>query len=491
MRVVIIGAGPGGICMGVNLKRAGFHDFTILEKAPAVGGTWWHNTYPGAECDIQSHLYSFSFALKPDWRRPYASQPEILGYLTDCVDRFGLRPHIRCGIEVQAARWDDGRSRWTLRTEGGETITCDVLVSAVGMFNHPAYPKLRGLETFSGRVFHSARWQHDHDLQGRSVALVGSAASAVQIAPQIAPVVRRLVLFQRTGTWVLPKEDALFDDATLEERRRNPVAAKQLRVKILRQFQALSADDSATIAKAERAGLQNISVVKDPEVRAKLTPNFPFGRKRPLLSNQYYPIFNLDHVELVTTGIEHVQPDGIVSADGTVKKVDTMILATGFETSRFASVVNIEGDGGQKLEEAWTEGAQAYLGITTAGFPNLFMLYGPNTNAGSIIYMIESQVAYILRHLTRMRDEGLQVLRVRRSVQDRYNEQLQRELDSLGIYPEGVNTYYRAGSGRIVTQCPYTMPEYRELTSVPDPEAFDAVECPQLELADSAVENTP
>jgi cation diffusion facilitator CzcD-associated flavoprotein CzcO len=473
-RVAIIGAGPGGICTGVRLLEAGHHDFVILEKAPGVGGTWWHNRYPGAECDVKSHLYSFSFALNPEWSRPYARQPEIRAYLEDCVERFGLEPYLRLGTEVRSARWDEADALWRLTVDPGEEIEAEVVVSALGMFGAPVVPDIPGLDTFAGTVFHSARWDETHDLAGERVAVIGSAASAVQLIPEIAPEVGHLSVFQRSANWVLPKEDTPFTEAELENLRQDPDAVRALRDQTFGTIDAtITFSNPALLEGAEAAGLRNLEVVEDPEVRRRLTPTIPWGCQRPLSSNVYYPTFNRPNVELVVDPITEITPDAIVTADGTERPVDTIILATGFATTKFLGALDVVGRDGRRIDDAWADGPQAYLGITTTGFPNLFMLYGPNTNNGSIIYMIECQVDYVMRQLQRLEDEDLAWMDVRREVMDEYNEKLQQDLDGIGVWQAGCNTYYRVPSGRIVTQWPHTMTEYRARTERPDAEVYE------------------
>jgi cyclohexanone monooxygenase len=473
MRIVVVGAGPGGICIGAQLREAGFTDFVILERAPRPGGTWWHNRFPGAECDVQSLLYSFSFALKADWTKPYATQPEILRYLDECIVRFGLQPHLRLGVEVTSARWMEADSQWLVDTADGDSMTADVLVSAVGMFNRPKIPDLPGMSRYEGQVVHSARWPADLRLEGLEVALVGTAASAIQIAPEIAPGAKRLWIYQRTATWVLPKDDEPFSEATIETFRSNPAALHDHRLQIWREFQRLTSYEDATVESAERAGRENLLCVRDERLRAQLTPAFRFGAKRPLFSNKYYPMFNRENVGLVTSAIDRLDGRHLVTRDGERRRADVTIFATGFHTTEFASALDIRGRGGSSLRECWAPGAQAYLGITTAGFPNLFMLYGPNTNSGSIIHVIECQAGYVVRHLQRMAAQGLRWIEVRRAVQDFYNQRVQAELARMGIYAaEDVNTYYRTETGRIVTQSPYQMKDYRELTGLQDDLSF-------------------
>ena len=472
-RVVIIGAGPGGICAAIKLREAGYDDVVVLEKADGVGGTWHHNSYPGAACDVQSHLYSFSFELKRDWSRPYATQPEILAYLEHVVDAYGLAPSIRLGTAVRRATWDDQSATWRLLTEHGDEVEADAVVSAVGMFNELNWPDIAGLDAFGGTVFHSARWDHGHDLTGERVAVIGTAASAVQFVPEIAPRVGRLHVFQRAANWVGPRADASFSDEEIERFRTDPMAALQQRWKVWRTIErVITFSDPELLRLSEAAGLANLATVEDPEVRAKLTPATPFGCQRPLSSDTWYPTFNRPEVELVTDPIARVTPTGIVTADGVERRVDTIIVATGFKTTRYLSAFEVVGRGGVAIDQAWSDGARAYLGITTAGFPNLFMLYGPNTNNGSIIFMLECQVAYLVRHLQRMDAEGLDWIDVRPEVVEAYNAGLQRDLDQVSVWQAGCHNYYRGPGGRIVTQWPHTMAAYRERTTRRDDDAY-------------------
>ena len=473
-RVAIIGAGPGGICTGVRLLEAGYRDFVILEKAPGIGGTWWHNRYPGAECDIKSHLYSFSFAPNPSWSRAYARQPEIRAYLEECVQRFGLEPYLRLGTEVRAARWDDDAALWRLTVGDGEIVEADVVVSALGMFGAPVAPDIPGLDRFTGTVFHSARWDDGHDLTGESVAVIGSAASAVQFVPEIAPLVGQLHLYQRSANWVLPKEDDPFTPEQLDTFRADPDAIVALRDSIFATVDPnLTFSDLQRRAMAEAAGLHNLEIVEDLEVRHKLTPNMPFGCKRPLASNVYYPTFNRSNVELVVEPITEITEDAVITADGHVRRVDTIILATGFATTKFLGALDVVGRNDRHIDDAWADGAQAYLGVTTTGFPNLFMLYGPNTNNGSIIYMIECQVDYVMRQLRRLEEDDLAWIDVRQEVMDAYNDALQQDLAGVDVWQAGCNGYYRVPSGRIVTQWPHSMSEYRARTERADDDAYE------------------
>lgn len=472
-RVAIIGAGPGGMCMGIKLKEAGFEDFVILEKGTTVGGTWYHNRYPGAACDIASHLYSYSFEMKPDWSRPFGTQPEIYAYLQHCAEKYGLLPHLRFETAVRRMFWDEELLVWRILTEAGEEIVADVVVSAIGMFCDLSYPDIQGLDAFKGTTFHSARWNYDHDLTGERVAVIGSAASAVQFVPEIATQVGQLHLYQRTANWVLPKDDDPYDPETLERFRQDPSLVRQHRMKIWRDVERSVTFPTRMVAAAERAGLRNLEVVKDPELRAKLTPTHSYGCKRPLISNVYYPVFNEPHVELVTDRIEAVTPTGVRTVDGREREVDTVILATGFKVSKYLASLDVTGRNGVHITEAWKDGAQAYMGMTTAGFPNLFMLYGPNTNGGSsMILMLELEVGYIMRQLRRMDEENLVAVEVKREVMERYNDQIQADIEKVDVWHGDCSNYYQAESGRIVTQYPHGSAVFRDATNRPDHDDF-------------------
>jgi cation diffusion facilitator CzcD-associated flavoprotein CzcO len=472
-RVVIMGAGPGGMCTAIKLKDAGVEDFMILERASGVGGTWYNNTYPGLECDVRSHLYSFSFEPKKDWTRPYPSQPEILEYLQGVATKYGILPQVQFDTQVRSAHWDESTSTWELATDRG-SFRAEVVVSAIGMFNVIKWPDIPGRDEFRGTLFHSARWNHEHDLSGADVAVIGSAASAVQLAPEIARDAKRLFLFQRSASWVLPKANTPFTAQEIEHFVSDPDAARLERAKIYAQAEAfLTFSDPEVRRRSEADGLRAIEVVEDPDVRSRLAPSVPWGCHRPLLSDDYYPMFNRPNVELVTEPIERITADSVVTAGGRRLRVDTIVAATGYDVQRFLSAIEVRGRGGRRLEEAWSGGAEAYLGITTSGFPNIFMLYGPNTNNGSILTMLEYQADYIVRQIERMGTEGIAWMDVRRDAMARYNQQVEREMADVEVWQVACHNYYRAPSGRIVTQWPNTMDEYRRRTSTPDADAYE------------------
>ncbi len=473
-RIVIIGAGPGGLCMGIQLQEAGFPDFVILERGDGVGGTWRRNTYPGAACDVPSALYSFSFAPKADWSRPYAGQAEILQYLEELADHHGLLPRCRFDCQVLRSTWQAGRSEWEIELAGGEIVVADIVVSAVGMFNELSKPEFDGLDQFSGTMFHSANWRWDHDLAGERVAVIGSAASAVQFVPEIVKHAGMVHLYQRTANWVLPKLDTPYSDEQLAQFRADPSPILAQRRELFTSMdEGMLFQDAKVLAEREAIVLGLLGVVEDPDVRERLRPTHPWGCKRPLFSNEFYPSFNRPNLELVTDPIERITADSVITVDGTERSVDTLILATGFSATRFASVIDVVGSGSRHLDEVWSDGAIAYLGVTTAGFPNWFMLYGPNTNNGSILTMIEYQVAHVLAHLRRMAAEGLAWVDVRPEPMARYNDEVQRGMAAVPVWNAGCNGYYRSPSGRVVTQWPFTMSEFRRRTEVIDPSDYD------------------
>ena len=474
VRVAIIGAGPGGICMGIKLKEAGFDDFVILERSDGVGGTWRRHVYPGCACDVPSHVYQYSFELNPDWTRPYASQPEILTYLEGCAEKYGVLPYCRFNSEVTGATWQEDRGAWALALASGDTLEANVVVSAVGMFNQLVWPNIPGITSFQGTMFHSALWDWDHDMTGETVAVIGSAASAVQFVPEVVKHAAQVYLFQRTANWVLPKPDAPYTPDQLERFRTNQAARQAARDDVFstQETNNVAKADAAARATREALVLSAIDVIRDPVVREKLRPLHPWGCKRPLLSNDFYPAFNRPNLELVTESIDFIRDKAIVTRDGVERGADTLILATGYDTTKYASVLDVVGRDGATLADAWQDGAQAYLGITTARFPNFFMLYGPNTNNGSIITMIEFQVAHIVAIVGLMTEQNLEWIDVRPERMASYNEEVQLAISGVVHWQAGCNGYYRSASGRVVTQWPSTMSDYRDRVVVPDPDDF-------------------
>jgi len=471
--IAVIGAGPAGLCLGIRLKRAGFSRFTIFEKSADLGGTWHDNTYPGAGCDVPSHLYCFSFEPNPDWSRKFSGQPEIRRYLAHCARKYGLPPHIRFGTEIRSARFDEAAGGWRLLTADGAEEFAHVVVSATGQLNRPHVPALPGLESFRGAWFHSARWDHDRDLSGRRVAVIGSGASAVQIVPRVAETAERVTVFQRSPHWVLPRQDREYTALEKWLFRRVPGA-----LRLYRHFLYLAHEatffgflkGSWLGRRIERRARRHLCRhVADRRLRAALTPADPAGCKRLLISDDYYPALTRPSVDVVTDPIREIAPDGVVTADGTLHRADTLIFTTGFEASSLLAPMRVEGLGGRTLKEAWCDGAEAYLGVAVAGFPNLFLLSGPNTNLGhnSIIFMIECQVNYIVRCIRELARAGLRWLDVRREAMTRFNAVLGRRLDAT-VWAGGCTSWYKTSSGKITNNWPGFSVDYWRRTRRPN-----------------------
>lgn len=477
-KVIIIGAGSAALCTAYHLQKIGIDDFILLEKGDGLGGTWFWNQYPGAECDVQSHLYSFSFEPNPNWSRPFAGQEEILAYFNHIADKYDIRRRIQFNTEISALHWQDNEAVWEITTANGEHLSANIVVSAIGMFNNIVWPNIDGIDTFKGEYWHSARWNKTHDLSGKRVGVIGIAASAIQFVPEIAPQVEQLHLYQRTANWVVPKNNNPYTPEQLQKFRDDPTSLEASRQEIYKVWNTLATfDDKQVLAEIERQGLERIAEVNDPATREKLTPNHPFGCKRPLFSDQYYPVFNRENVELITTDIDHVSEHAIVTTDGEQREVDTIIYSTGFYTTSYLQALDVTGRNGIHIKDAWADGAQAYLGVNTSGFPNLFMLYGPNTNQGCILYMIERQVEYAMRQIARIESEQLAWLDIRKDVMDSFNDKIQKDIANVDVWQAecGNDFYYRSGSGRFVTQWPHSMDAFAEQTQRPNPEAYDSM----------------
>jgi cation diffusion facilitator CzcD-associated flavoprotein CzcO len=452
VRVAIVGAGFAGLGMAIKLREEGAEDFVVLERGDDVGGTWRDNTYPGCQCDIPSALYSFSFAPNPDWTRFFPLQQEIWDYLRRCTREFGLEPHLHLRTELEEADWDDDARRWTVRTTRG-TLTADVVVAATGALSTPAVPPLAGLEDFEGTVFHSATWDHDHDLRGERVAVLGTGASAIQLVPRIQPLVGQLELFQRTPAWILPHPDRAVSTRERRIFRRHPLTQRALRgiIYAILEARALGFTVEPRILRlAERQALRHLDrQVSDPELRRALRPGYRLGCKRVLISDDFYPTLAQPNVELVREPISRIAAHGIVTADGVEHPLDTIVFATGFHVSDVPAALRVRGRDGRTLSEVWQGSPQAYVGTTIAGFPNLFMLVGPNTGLGhnSIVYMIESQVAYVLDALRAMRARDAATVEVRPEVQAAFNQEVQQRLEGT-VWSTGCQSWYLDAHGR-------------------------------------------
>ena len=463
--VAVIGAGAGGIAMGRELAAGGY-DFTIFDRCDGFGGTWRHNTFPGAACDVPSHLYSFSFALNPRWSKTYANQPEILEYLDAVALKGGLDRYLRPNTRIDTMRWSQENRRWTLTTDGGVDYDFDVVVSAVGMLDIRNIPAIPGAETFRGRAFHSSRWDHSRSTAGERVASIGTGASAIQYVPAIAADTAHLTVFQRTPIWVSPRIDIPFTAEQHELFERDPIAAQKLRDEVFDSYESSSfdVDDAQTREATELAHSYLMRKVADRELRAKLTPDYPLGCKRPLMSRDWFPTFALPHVHLETSPIVRFTEHGLLTADGNEHRVDTVIYGTGFKASDYLSSLDVYGTGGRRLHDEWRDGAEAYLGTLVAGYPNLFTLYGPNTNGvNSILYIHEVQTALVRRLLDVMGERGASTIEVTREAQDAYNAEVQAAMTGK-VWLANCNNYFRHPSGKLVTQLPFSGKTFADRT---------------------------
>ncbi|HEY8518405.1 MAG TPA: NAD(P)/FAD-dependent oxidoreductase [Candidatus Binatia bacterium] len=445
--VVIVGSGFSGIAMGILLEKAGIDAYVILEKASDVGGTWRDNTYPGAACDIPSHLYSFSFEPKPDWSRAFPPQQEIHDYLRACVDKHGLRSHIRFRSEVKGATFDEREGTWTVRVADGSTVVGRALVLGNGALHIPAYPEIEGLESFEGTTFHSARWNHDYDLRGKRVAVIGTGASAIQFVPEIAPLVGSMKVFQRTPPWILPKPDRPMTEREKWIFRYVPGARWLYRAYTywMHELRAIGfVIDPRLMKQAEKLAKRYLAkTVRDPELRAKLTPNYTMGCKRILMSNDYYQTLQRDNVKLVTDAIRRVTPKGIETADGVMHEVDAIIFGTGFTATDYLAPLDIQGLDGKLLNDVIRERPETYLGITIHGFPNLYLMMGPNTGLGhnSMVFMIEAQARWALQAIQKLRRDDLAYMDVDPKVQRAFNERIQAKL-AHSVWNSGCQSWY-------------------------------------------------
>jgi cation diffusion facilitator CzcD-associated flavoprotein CzcO len=469
LSVLVIGTGFGGLGMAIQLKKAGFNNILLLEKADAIGGTWRDNTYPGAACDVQSHLYSFSFEPKHDWSRKFGHQSEILGYMEHCVRKYGLAQHIRFNSEVCKAEFDDSRNEWAVSLADGTSLQARVLITATGQLNQPAWPKLEGLDRFTGELFHSAQWNHGYSLTGKKVAVIGTGASAIQFVPEISKQVQSLSLFQRSAAWVLPKPDRPFRRWEHALFKALPPLDKAYRYLIYWKNEsralAFTRFNSVLELFAHQAKKEARKRVSDPEKLKHLIPDYQIGCKRILISNDWYKAINQPHINLVTSAIDHIDEHGIVTRDGSQYPVDAIICGTGFQASKFLSSMAIYGQNGQLLNEAWQNGATAFKGITVNGFPNLFILYGPNTNLAhnSIVFMLESQFRYIVDGLSVLKKRPGTALNVRKARQEDFSSSIQSGLEG-SVWSSGCTSWYLDANGKNTVNWPGFTFTYRLTT---------------------------
>ncbi|TAJ53242.1 MAG: NAD(P)/FAD-dependent oxidoreductase [Nevskiaceae bacterium] len=471
--VAIIGTGFGGLGMAWHLKQAGIDSLVIFEKADDVGGTWRENRYPGSGCDVPSHLYSFSFESHYPWAWRYARQPEILDYLRHCSRKFDLQRHIRFRTEVEGADFDAARGVWRIRLAGGGVHEARFLVSAVGQLHRPAYPRIPGGDQFAGKAFHSAHWDHDYDLKGKTVAVIGTGASAVQFVPEIAKEVQQLYLYQRTPGWTIPKVERPISPFMRGLLNRLPVIEKldRLRIYGITELLAYAYMGHRWLERLV-TGLAKFQLwrqVRDPALRRRLTPDFPVGCKRILLSNDWYPALTRPNVEVVSEAVQALEPKGVRSADGKLREVDAVIYGTGFAATEFLAPMQIRGLDGRELREQWRGGAEAYLGISVSGFPNLFLLYGPNTNvgSGSIVYMLECQQRYVSQLIAAQRASGWRYADLRADAQAEYVAEVQRR-SAESTFEGSCQSWYKTAEGRNTNNWIGLMREYRRRTAKPD-----------------------
>lgn len=462
--VVVLGAGMSGLCMAVRLKQAGIHDFVVLEKQPGLGGTWWDNRYPGAHVDVPAPVYSFSFAPNPNWGQRFASAAEIQAYMQQVAERFGVLPHIRFGTRIEQARFDEPAGRWQIATEGGQALDARFFVCSTGPLNQPRWPSIPGLADFAGRRLHSARWDPAADLSGQRVAVIGTGSTASQLVAPIARQAAQLHVFQRTANWVLPRLDRRYTRLDHWLARFPPYARAVRAAWVLALEWGRRGFDEGTLARRgmlATAAAHRKRQVPDEALRQRLVPPYPLGCKRIIYSSDFYPALSRPNVELVTDPIERITPHGIVTADGTERPLDTLVCATGFDTSHLLSSLTVTGRQGRTLAEAWAGGPAAYHGISVAGFPNLFLMLGPNTATGhtSTLLFIEPEADHVLACMQAVREGGHRWVQVRDEVFQHHNAELQRRLAG-SVWAQCRSWYRMDGDGRIVALFPGFTREY-------------------------------
>ena len=478
-RLVVVGTGFAGLALAAGLRRDGIDDFVLLEKADDVGGTWRDNTYPGCQCDVPSHLYSFSFALNPDWSRTYSMQPEIGRYLRRTAEELDLVRHIRFSAELLDAAWDDADKTWRVSTADGD-LTCDFLVLGQGPLSEPSTPEITGIDTFHGDIWHSARWPEGAAMQGRKVAVIGTGASAIQIVPEIQPEVEHVTVFQRTAPWIMPHRDRPIRSWERAAYRRFPALQKAVRAGVYWSRELLIfglAKDTKWLKGVEKLARKHIeSQVPDPELQEKVTPRFTPGCKRLLPSNKWYPALQAPNASLVTEPIVEITPGAVVTADGVAHECDTLVLATGFRVTNHPIGWRIKGRDGETLADLWSRrGMQGYLGTTVSGFPNMAMLAGPNTGIGhtSLVVMIEAQVTYLLDMLRTMGRRGVAAFDVKPDVQQRWNVELQSKMGRTVWNTGGCASWYLDDHGRNTTLWPDFTFRFVRATKRFDPDAYE------------------
>ncbi len=476
---MIIGGGFGGIGAAIELQSHGFTDLTLLERGEALGGTWLYNSYPGSACDVPSHLYSYSFAQRRDWKRLCSEQSEILDYLQGVAHDHGVDRIAETGVEIADVAYDDATRDWTVKAADGRSWEADAVVIATGQLHRPALPRIDGIESFKGHAFHSAEWDHDYELSGKRVAVIGTGASAVQFVPEIAKTVGHLDIFQRSGNWFMPRRNRFYPGPVALAIRRIPGVQAFRRRFMFNYGESLTAmirhPRTLGMLGKLRSTLFMRWQLRDPELRRKAWPDYTFGCKRILFSSWWLPTLQRPNVELHTDAIAGIEPKGVRTSDGVLHEVDAIIWGTGFKTTDFMLPMEVHGSGGRALSEAWADGPHAHLGVTVPGFPSMFLMYGPNTNTsgGSIIVYLEAQAAYIRKALQLVRDAGAEAIEVSAEAEARADAEVQARFQ--GTAWTECDSWYRNESGRVVTNWPGYMREYVTATEVVDPELHELI----------------
>ncbi|WP_250656300.1 flavin-containing monooxygenase [Alkalimarinus coralli] len=478
-KIAIIGTGFSGLGMAIQLKQSGEEDFVVFEKESGVGGTWRVNHYPGCACDVPSHLYSFSFAQKPDWTRMFAPQHEIRSYLEYCADQYKIMPHVRLKTAVNSARWDDNNGHWRVEDDSGRQYSADVLIAGAGGLSIPSYPSIDGMDKFKGKTFHSQNWDHDYDLKGKRVAVIGTGASAIQFVPHVQRQAASLSLYQRTPPWILPKPDRAISKVEKRLFKYSPRSQQLFRDALYWLYESRAVGfsfDPRVMSLAKHWALKHIKAqIKDPQLRDKVTPDYTIGCKRILMSDDYYSALDQQNAEVITNGIAEVTANSIITKDGNEQKVDAIIFGTGFKATDPIPRGFLFGRNGQDINDAWANGPEAYKGTTVAGFPNLFILMGPNTGLGhnSMVYMIESQIAYVKSALTFMSQQKTPFIDVSANRQQDYNKKIQKKLTGTVWDSGGCQSWYiHPASGKNVTLWPGFTWQFRLQTRSFDPSAY-------------------
>ncbi len=493
VEAAIVGAGFGGLCMAIKLQEAGITDFVILEKGSDVGGTWRDNTYPGAACDVQSHMYSFSFEGNPDWSKRYPGWKEIQDYIHSTTEKYGIRRYVQYNTEVTGAQFNERSGRWLVTLGDGSQLNAKHFILATGPLHVPSIPNLPGLNGFKGRTFHSAQWDHDYDLKGKNVVSIGTGGSAIQYLPEIAPDVKNLSVFQRSPAWVLPRDMRSYSDFDKKLFKAFPLMRKLHRLRLYatnesRVLPIIHARLAQSFQFLAKAFLDY--QVRDKKLRRQLTPDYTIGCKRILISNKYFPMFSRDNVDLITDGIKEIRENSVVDSNGVEHPADAIIFGTGFVTDPRVYMKNftLTGLPGHDIHQDWKEGAEAYYGISVSGYPNMFQLVGPNTGLGhnSIIFMIEKQVEYIVKCMTTMEEKGAGYMDLKASVQKTFNDEIQQRQVGT-VWASGCKSWYQQADGRNVVIWPGTTLRYQHELKNVDFNGYDWVRVGNDAMADVPV----